>query len=58
MNQLIAQKTASFSLILGTIIGIISTIQPVIGLALFILAFCSSAIIMIYMNVLLLLYQL
>ena len=50
MNQLIAQKTALFSLIFGAIIGLLSIIPPFIGLTLFILAFCSSAIIMPYMK--------
>jgi len=50
MNQLIAKKTAVFSLILGAIIGLTSLIPPIIGLSLFVLSFFSSAIVLLYMK--------
>lgn len=50
MNQLIAKKTAIFALKLGAAIGIISIFPFFIGLALFILSFFSSTIVMLYMK--------
>ena len=35
MNQLIAKRTALFSLILGAMIGLVSLLPPLIGFALF-----------------------
>ena len=50
MNQLIAKRTAIFSLILGAILGLISLIPSLIGLVLFVLAFFSSTAVMLYMK--------
>ncbi|MBQ7287935.1 MAG: hypothetical protein IJW73_09260 [Candidatus Gastranaerophilales bacterium] len=50
MNQVIAKKTAIFSIILGAIIGLLSVFPFLIGLTLFILAFFSSMIVILYMR--------
>lgn len=50
MNQIIAKKATVFALMLGAIIGIISLIPAFIGLALFILSFFSSVIVILYMK--------
>lgn len=50
MNQLIAKRTAIFSLLLGGVIGLVSLLPFLIGFSLFTLAFFSSAIVMLYMR--------
>lgn len=50
MNQLIAKRTAIFALILGALIGLASLLPFLIGFSLFILAFFSSVIVMVYMK--------
>ncbi len=50
MNQLIAKRTAIFSLILGAIAGLVSLLPFLIGISLFLLAFFSSVVVMLYMK--------
>lgn len=50
MNQIIAKRTAIFSLILGAVLGLASLIPALIGFMLFVLAFFSSVIVMLYMK--------
>ena len=50
MNQVIAKRTAIFSLILGAFIGLLSLFPFLIGFCLFMLAFFSSVIIMLFMR--------
>ena len=50
MNQLIAKRTAIFSLILGAIVGLVSLLPFLIGISLFLLAFFSSVVVMLYMK--------
>lgn len=50
MNQLIAKRTAIFSLILGALVGLVSLLPFLIGISLFLLAFFSSVAVMLYMK--------
>ncbi len=50
MNQLIAKRTAIFSIILGAIVGLVSLLPFLIGISLFSLAFFSSVVVMLYMK--------
>ncbi len=50
MNQIIAKKATAFALMFGAIIGIISLVPYFIGLALFVLSFFSSVLVILYMK--------
>lgn len=50
MNQIILKKAVIFSFLLGAVIGIASILPFMIGFNLFILSFCSSVIILLYMR--------
>lgn len=50
MNQLIAKRTAIFSLIFGAFVGLASLLPFLVGFCLFVLAFFSSVIVMLYMK--------
>lgn len=50
MNELVLKRAIIFSLILGATLGLLALIPALVGISLFVLAFLSSAIVMIYMK--------
>ena len=50
MNQIVVKSAAIFSLILGAALGLLALFPSVIGFSLFIVAFLSSAIVILYMK--------
>ena len=50
MNQIVVKRAAIFSLILGAALGLLALFPSVIGFSLFIVAFLSSAIVILYMK--------
>ena len=50
MNEILIKRTILFSLILGALIGLISTIPSMIGFSIFVMSFFTSVIVIFYMK--------
>ncbi len=50
MNEILIKRTIIFSLILGALIGLISTIPSMVGFCIFIMSFFTSVIVILYMK--------